>query len=247
MEPFDLSGKTYLVTGASSGIGRACAEMMARLGATVVATGRRADALAETCAALAPDRPHRALAGDLVDADFVARLVRAAGPLDGLVHAAGDCLAMPVASADAASVEAALRVNYVAFMQLMRHYARPANAREGFSAVAVASVSAQVGWAGGSLYAGGKGALCAAVKSLAVELAPRVRVNAVCPGNIRTPLYDALAELAGPEGRAKTAARQLLGIGEPEQVAGPVCFLLSPAASFITGVCLPVDGGYLAH
>ena len=113
MEPFDLSGKTYLVTGASSGIGRACAEMMARLGATVVATGRRADALAQTCAALGPDRPHRALAGDLADADFVARLVRAAGPLDGLVHAAGDCLAMPVASAPSASPTVTLPVPVV--------------------------------------------------------------------------------------------------------------------------------------
>ena len=247
MEAFDLSGRTYLVTGASSGLGRACAVMMSRLGASVVLTARRSDELARTRELLRPGPSHRVIAGDLADADFVARLVREAGPLDGLVHAAGDCAALPVAAADVASVESALRVNYVAFMQLMRHYARPVNARAGFSAVAIASVAAEAGWAGGSLYAASKGALCAAVRSLAVELAPRARVNAVCPGNIRTPLYAELAELAGADARAKLAARQLLGLGEPEQVAGPVCFLLSAAASFITGVCLPVDGGYLAN
>lgn len=247
MNAFDLSGKTCLVTGASSGIGRACAVMMSQLGAAVVLTGRRSDELEQTRARLAPGPAHRIVAGDLADADFVPQLVRAAGPLDGLVHAAGVCAAQPIASADVAAVESALRVNYVAFMQLMRCCAKPAYARAGFSAVAVASVSAAAGWAGGSLYAGSKGALCAAVRALAVELAPRARVNAVCPGNVRTPLYDELAALAGADARARLAGRQLLGLGEPEQVAGPVCFLLSAAASFITGVCLPVDGGYLAH
>lgn len=248
MGPFDLTDRTYLVTGASSGIGRACAQMISELGGTVVLTGRRPEALEETRTTLDASRPHRCIAGDLAETAFCERLVRETGPLDGLVHAAGICPAVPIAVADAASLEDPLRVNYLAFMHLMRGYAKPGLAREGFSAVAISSVSAQAGWAGGSSYAGSKGALCAAVRVLAVELGPRIRVNAVCPSNVRTPLFDGLAgDLNDAAGLAKITARQFLGIGEPRQVAGPVCFLLGKAASFITGVALPVDGGYLAH
>lgn len=248
MKTFELTDKTYLVTGASSGIGRACAQMIAELGGTVVLTGRRPAALEETLASLGSDHPHRLIAGDLADTAFVDRLAQETGPLDGLVHAAGICPAMPIAVAEAASLEESLRVNYLAFMQLMHGYAKRSRSKDGFSAVAVASVSAQVGWPGGSLYSGSKGALCAAVRALAVELGPRIRVNAVCPSNIRTPMFDELAgDLNDEAGMAKLKARQVLGLGEPRQVAGPVCFLLSEAASFITGVALPVDGGYLAH
>lgn len=248
MHTFDLTDKTYLVTGASSGIGRACAQMIAELGGTVVLTGRRQEALEETLASLEPSRPHRIIAGDLAETSFVDRLVAEAGPLDGLVHAAGVCPAVPIAVAEPEGLDDSLRVNYLAFMRLMHWYAKRRFSNDGFSAVAVSSVSAQVGWAGGSLYSGSKGAICAAVRSLAVELGPRVRVNAVCPSNIRTPMFDQLAGGMNDEaGLAKLEARQVLGFGEPRQVAGPVCFLLGPAASFITGVALPVDGGYLAH
>ncbi len=247
MNPFDLSGKTILVTGASSGIGRASAELIAELGGTLVLSARRAEALEETRRALAGEG-HRVIAGDLSDAAFREKLVTEAGPLDGLVHAAGVCPAVPLAVAELADITSALEVNYIAFMDLMRFYAKPAWSREGFSSVAVSSVSAEAGWAGGSLYAGGKGALAAAVKSLAVELAPRARVNAVLPGNTRTPLFESLAgEICDEEGLEKLIARQPLGLGEPDQIAGPIAFLLSDAASFVTGVALPVDGGYLAQ
>lgn len=102
-----------------------------------------------------------------------------------------------------------MSVGYDAFMLLMKHLSRKSASNDGFSAVAVSSVSSSAGWAGGSLYAGNKGALDAAVRAL--------------------------------------VAKQPLGLGEPEQVASAICFLLGDAASFITGVSLPVDGGYLAQ
>ena len=112
----------------------------------------------------------------------------------------------------------------------------------------MSSVSSTAGWAGGSLYAGSKGALDAAVRALAVELAPRrIRVNSVCPSHVRTPLFESLTSGMDEAARRALIARQPLGLGEPEQVASAICFLISDAASFITGVSLPVDGGYLAQ
>ena len=251
--PMSLEGKRILVTGASSGIGRAVAVFAAKLGASVILSGRRADAIEETRAAMMRPEAHRTIAGDLADAAFAVALPQQAaaeGPLDGLVHAAGICPAMPVGVVSEPLLCDSMKVNYYAFMLLMKSFSKRKFANPGFSAVAVSSVSAEVGWAGGSLYAGGKGALSAAVRALALELAPKgTRVNAVCPSNIRTPMFDALAGSALNDEEALKAlkAKQPLGFGEPEQVASAACFLLSAAASFVTGVNLPVDGGYLAQ
>lgn len=246
---FDLDGKRILITGASSGIGRACALQAAELGATVVLTGRRQAALVETLRNMPRPETHLIVCGDISSPDFVRELADRAGKLEGLVHAAGVCPAMPIGVMDSASLRDSVATNYFAFMELMKIYSKKKYANEGFSAVAISSVSSEVGWAGGALYSGSKGALSAAVRALALELAPkRTRVNAVCPSNIKTPMFDGLAgDLNDEAALAALKAKQPLGLGTPEQVATPVCFLLSDAASFITGVNLPVDGGYLAQ
>ena len=247
--PMSLEGKRILVTGASSGIGCACAIEAAALGAAVVLTGRRRDALDETWRRMENQGRHQIVDGDVTSSDFVRDLVRVAGKLDGMVHAAGICPALPIALSSEAELINSMKTNYFAFMELMKFYAKKKFANEGFSAVAISSVSAEVGWPGGALYSGSKGALSSAVRALALELAPKgVRVNAVCPSNIKTPMYDGLAgDMNDAAAQEALKARQPLGIGLPEQVAEPVCFLLSDAASFITGVNLPVDGGYLAQ
>ena len=247
--PMELTGKRILVTGASSGIGRACAIMLADLGASVVLTGRRADALDETWRRMENKDAHLIYPCDITDANAVADLVKNTGKLDGLVHAAGIGPMCPIGFVNDVEIQRVMKTNYFSFLELMKHYSKVKNRSDRLSVVAISSVSALAGWGGGVVYCGSKGALSASVRALAMELAPKgVRVNAVCPSNIKTPLYDAgAADMNNEEGLSALKAKQPLGLGLPEQVASVVAFLLSDAASFITGVNLPVDGGYLAQ
>ena len=248
MQPYDLTGKRILVTGASSGIGRACAVCASHLGAVVILTGRRCGALEETLSKC-EGCGHLIVAGDIAESGFVNNLAEEAGRIDGLVHAAGIAPMAPIGILTAEQLDGVMKTNYCSFLDLMKHYSKKRYRGERLSVVVVSSVSCSAGWAGGVAYCGSKGALSASVRALAMELAPKgVRVNAVCPSNIRTPLYEAGAlDVNDDLALKELLKKQPLGLGEPEQVAWPVCFLLSDAASFITGVNLPVDGGYLAQ
>lgn len=253
MNPFvTLEGKRILVTGASSGIGRACAVMAAELGASVTLVARRAEALEETRQLMVAPERHRCLAWDFASGQDVAPLfadILKDGKLNGLVHAAGIGPAMPLAAIDMQEAKRVMEVNWLSFLALMKQCAKKRVAEPGFSVVVISSTSALSGSPGQSVYGASKGAVSSMVRTFAIELAPKgIRVNAVCPSNIKTPMFDAVVgEITDEAGQAALIAKQPLGLGEPEQVAAPVCFLLSEAASFITGVNLPVDGGYLAQ
>lgn len=249
LNPMSLEGRRILITGASSGIGRACAIQASELGASVVLTGRRPDALGETLRQMEHPDCHLVYPCDICDSASVAELVKSGGKIDGLVHAAGIGPMCPIGFVDEDHVQSVMKTNYFAFLTLMKHYSKAKNRSDRLSVVVVSSVSALAGWGGVVVYCGSKGALSASVRALAMELAPKgVRVNAVCPSNIKTPMYDAGAlDLNTEEGLAALKAKQPLGLGMPEQVASVAAFLLSDAASFITGVNLPVDGGYLAQ
>ena len=248
MLPFSLEGKRILITGASSGIGRACAICASRLGARVVLTARRLNALEETAAACQGDVPV-VLDGDITSPVFVSGLVEKAGKMDGLVHAAGIAPMCPVGMMTREHVEAVMATNYYSFLELMRCYSKRKYRNDRFSVVAVSSVSSRVGWSGGAGYCGSKGALSASVRALAMELSGKgVRVNAVCPSHVRTPMFEAGACTLNDENALRELLKKHpLGLGEPEDVAWPICFLLSEASRFITGTELPVDGGYLAQ
>lgn len=248
MNLYSLEGKRILVTGASSGIGRACAICASELGASVVMTGRREEALNETIEKCTKGN-HLTVAGDITSRDFIKVLVDKCGKLDGFVHAAGIAPMSPVGMLTHENVDLTMRTNFYSFLELMKYYSKNKYRNSKLSVVAISSVSAEIGWAGGSVYCGSKGALSASVRALAIELVSKgIRVNSVSPSNIRTPLYEVGASDMNDEISLKELLKkQPLGLGEPNQVAWPICFLLSDAASFITGVDLPVDGGYLAQ
>jgi len=236
-----LAGRRILVTGASSGIGQAIAEHCIAAGASVLATGRRAGPLAEldgaeayACDLLEPG------AAEACVAEAVARL----GGLDGAVHAAGTVLRGqdPRGSSDA-EIDGILLAN----LALPQRVARAALGAlgPGGSLVLISSQLARIGAPGYASYCAAKGGIDALVRALAVDVGgDGIRVNAVAPGLVRTPMAyvgrDNFDELAP----AIAERHPLRRIGEPADIAGPVAFLLSDASSWITGQTIVVDGGY---
>ncbi len=254
MNPFSLEGRTILVTGASSGIGRACAVACARGGARVVLTGRDRGRLDETLALMpaAAQGEHLPIAVDLTDFEglrsLVSQAVAATGPLAGLLNAAGVSTTLPLHAATPQRLDSLFRTNVYTAYLLTREFCRKGNyAATGAGIVFFSSIMATTGESGKSLYAMTKGALLAGMRSLAVEYAPRgIRLNAVSPGAVLTPMNASLPHMADPEARERLAERHPLGLGAPEDVAHACVYLLSDAARWVTGTNLIVDGGYTA-
>lgn len=251
INPLTLENRTILVTGASSGIGRATAVLLSQLGATIVVVGRNADRLEETTRELEGSR-HHGLVFDLANLDaipgWMAKLVEQTGPLDGLVHSAGIGSLAPLRVLGMAEVEQVMRVNYFSAVALTKEFSRKRYHRAPASIVFIASVAGVVGAAGRTAYSASKGALTAFARSAALELAGAgLRVNCIAPAYVRTEMYEATrASLTDDQLRALVAA-QPLGLGEPLDVAYAVAFLLAPTGRWITGAVLPVDGGYTAQ
>ncbi len=236
-----------LVTGASRGIGAACAQRLAADGwelALTYATDRDA---CEQTAATVRAAGVRALALQLDTRDPLAvdavvdRIEQELGPLDAVVVNAGttrDGLAIRMSTED---WQAPIQVNLEGTANTIRSSAVRMQARGAGSIIAVTSIVGEHGNAGQTNYAASKAGIMGMVRSLAKELGPDgIRVNAVAPGFIRTRLTDVLPEdhVAG-----LLSATALGRLGEPDDVAGPVAFLASPASRFITGVLVSVDGG----
>ncbi|MCP1471261.1 NAD(P)-dependent dehydrogenase (short-subunit alcohol dehydrogenase family) [Sphingobium sp. OAS761] len=240
----DFSGKTVLVTGGTGGIGGAVATAFANAGASVIATGWGA-------AELDARRSDPAFAGidirelDVGDDAAVEALADATQSLDVLVNCAG--ISARDRPFEVATFQRNYDINMLGTLRMCNAFLPHLEASGSGAIVNTASMMSFLGSGTSPAYAAAKGAVAQATKSMAIAWAPKgIRVNAVAPGWIRTPMSaNAVHE---PEFSARIVARTpMAGWGESENLAGPVLFLASPAAAWVTGVILPVDGGYLAY
>lgn len=245
-----LTDRVYLLTGASRGLGRATAEQLVADGARVLLTGRDRAALDRTVAELGADRAAGEVA-DNADPQTPARLVAAAhetfGRLDGALISVGGPAAGSVAATTDAQWTAAFESVFLGTVRLAREIG--AALGEGGSLALVLSTSVRLPLAGLAASNGLRPGLAAVAKMLADDLGPRgVRVNTLMPGRIDT---DRVKELDGgtPDPDATRAEHEatipLRRYGRPEEFGRAAAFVLSPAASFISGAALPIDGGLL--
>jgi NAD(P)-dependent dehydrogenase (short-subunit alcohol dehydrogenase family) len=239
---FDLSGKTYLITGASSGIGKQCAITISECGGKLVITGRDTERLNETFLLLKGEG-HQQILADLSTDEAIEQMVEKLPVLNGMVHCAGITAPIPVKFIRSRHIDDMMRVNYHAPVLLTTRILSKKKLLDNSSIVFFSTIATKFPYYGGSLYISSKSALSGFSMVLALELAPKgIRSNCLLPGFVRTPMYEATEQHASPEAMQKFEMLHPLGIGEPEDVAGPVCFLLSDAARWITGINIPLGG-----
>ncbi|MDR1484681.1 MAG: SDR family oxidoreductase [Planctomycetaceae bacterium] len=267
MKDYFLRERNILITGASSGIGRAVSVVVCAAGASVVLLGRDKDRLNET-AELCEKTPLPEdvncprkivpvtydLAADPDDIPkLFQRLARDYGEFSGLVHSAGIEMARPLRSIKTANLLNTYIVNAVSGVMLMKGLSLTGvHSKSGASAVLISSVSASCGNAGLLCYSMSKGAVEACVKTLAIELiSSKIRVNCIAPAMIKTPMteqgtYQKIQSM-GDERKDLVELRHPMGFGEPDDVANAAGFLLSDASKYINGITLFTDGGYSAQ
>lgn len=242
--PFSLEGKTILITGAASGIGKATALQCAEMGAKVILFDLNESGLKEIEADI-PDNCQCVHAFNLTDFDRLCETVSSLPKLDGVVSNAGIFYSMLAKLSEKKDLERIFEINTFSHINLIQQLMAQKKLNKESSVVFTSSMSGVFcGAVGGSLYGATKSALAGYAKALAVELAPRgIRVNTIHPGMINTPLIHSTA--LSQDVLDLDKKNYLLGrYGEPEEVACSIVYLLSDATKWVTGTQLLIDGGF---
>lgn len=242
--PFSLENKTILVTGASSGIGKAIAIECSKMGAKVVITGRNKQRLQETYGQLEGIHPTYIVA-DLTKKEEIEALVNQIDSLNGLVNCAGLTIPKPFKFLQEENIQEVMTVNFNAPLLLTQQLTKKKKLQKNSSVVFISSISGtKVSYIAGSIYSASKGAINGFCKGLALELAPQqIRVNTVVPGMVETNIISG-GEIALEQLETDRQKYPLKRYGKPEEVAYATIYLLSDASSWVTGSNLLIDGGY---
>jgi NAD(P)-dependent dehydrogenase (short-subunit alcohol dehydrogenase family) len=242
--PFSLQGKTILVTGASSGIGKATAIECSKMGAKLVITGRNTERLQETFKQL-EGGDHIQIQANLTNSNEISTLIEQIPPIDGVVNNAGIIKTVLNSFITINALQEVLDINTIAPIMLIQMLLKQKKIKKDSSIVFTSSISGvYVAAIGNSLYSTSKGAIDGFVKNAALELASKkIRVNSVNPGMIKTAILD--EGVISQEDLVEDAKKYpLKRHGNPEEVAYAAIYLLSDAAAWVTGTNLKIDGGY---
>ena len=241
--PFSLEGKTILVTGASSGIGRATAIECSKMGAKLIITARNESRLSQTFQALEGDG-HQMILCDLSNESEIDKMVAELPEVQGLVNNAGFTKILPLQFVGSEDLNSILQLNAVAPMLLLQKLLKKKKMKKGASVVFTSSL-AGLGFSsvGNSMYTASKGAISAYIRCAALELAPKnIRVNAVCPAMVDTGILE--SGTITKEQLEEDIKKYPLGkYGQPNDIAWAMVYLLSDASSWITGDNFIIDGG----
>jgi NAD(P)-dependent dehydrogenase (short-subunit alcohol dehydrogenase family) len=248
--PMSMAGRRVLVTGASSGIGRAAALLLSQLGAKVIVSGRDADRLRETFDALEGDGHHQYVfdvgQGDSATS-WIKEVAKEVGPLHGLAHCAGIQGFQPIRVVSASQLEEMYRVNTISAAMLLKGFQAPGCFEPPASVVLVASTAAIMAAPANGGYGATKAGLIALARTFAIELVPKkIRVNCVAPAIVMTEMVERTRTLMSPEAFESMLQTHPWGPGEPIDVANAIAFLLSDASKWVTGTSLVLDGGHSA-
>ena len=245
--PFSLEGKTVLVTGASSGIGRGIAVECSKMGAKVVINGRNKERLQKTFDQLEGEG-HIQIVADLSIQEDIERLVNEVPELNGFVNSAGIPKICPVKRIDRQTLEEIMNVNAFGPILLTSQLLRKKKLQKKSSIVLIASISGVcMANTGEGPYAATKAALAGYTKTAAFELAAQgTRVNTICPGLVPTEILTLSNEMFSEDQLKETMYGRypLKRVGTPEDIAHGAIYLLSDASSWVTGINLVIDGGY---
>lgn len=242
MKQFSLQGKTILVTGASSGIGRQVAISVAEAGALLYITGRNPERL-EECFHSLPGKGHHFHQADLVDETAINALVDELDNLDGVVFSAGITTHTPTKFIREKDYSKIFEINYRAPVLLSARLLKKKKINDGASFVFMSSIASEKAYFAGALYSSTKSAIEAFSRTLALELSPKkIRSNCLQPTFVKTPMIEGAGETISQDVLKRFEETSPLGFGEPDDVANAAIFLLSDASKWITGINIPMGG-----